>query len=62
MIPKLILATFRGLPSMNIFGRAQSLILVKENQVDRTQNSLLMRTIYHFFLFLIKFQDKIIHK
>jgi hypothetical protein len=34
MIPKLILATFRNLPSMDIPGRAQSLILVKENQVD----------------------------
>jgi hypothetical protein len=34
MIPKPILATFRILPSMNIPGRAQSLILVKENQVD----------------------------
>jgi hypothetical protein len=34
MIPKPILATFRNLPSMSIFGRAQSLILVKENQVD----------------------------
>jgi hypothetical protein len=34
MIPKPILATFRNLLSMSIFGRAQLLILVKENQVD----------------------------
>jgi hypothetical protein len=34
MIPKPILVTFRSLPSMNKFGRAQSLILVKENNVD----------------------------
>jgi hypothetical protein len=34
MISKPILTTFRNLPSMNILGRPQSLILVEENNVD----------------------------
>jgi hypothetical protein len=34
MIPKPILVTFRNLPSMNILGRAQSLIFGTENNVD----------------------------
>jgi hypothetical protein len=34
MISKPLSAKFRSLTSMNILGRAQSLILVKENHVD----------------------------